>query len=64
MPDGSKQEYGVDGKLLRVIEPGVNIKKAKGDIIAAKSSDFHAVGARPKSEPITGIRDLDQGFPR
>ena len=33
MPDGSKQEYGVDGKLLRVIEPGVNIKKAKSDII-------------------------------
>jgi DNA invertase Pin-like site-specific DNA recombinase len=33
MPDGSKQEYGIDGKLLRVIEPGVNIKKAKSDII-------------------------------
>jgi DNA invertase Pin-like site-specific DNA recombinase len=33
MPDGSKQEFGPDGKLLRVIEPGVNIKKAKSDII-------------------------------
>ena len=33
MPDGSKQEFGPDGKLLRVIEPGVNIKKAKSDIV-------------------------------
>jgi DNA invertase Pin-like site-specific DNA recombinase len=33
LPDGSKQEFGPDGKLLRVIEPGVNIKKAKSDII-------------------------------
>ena len=33
MPDGSKQEFGPDGKLLRVIEPGVAIKKAKSDII-------------------------------
>jgi DNA invertase Pin-like site-specific DNA recombinase len=33
MPDGSKQEFGPDGKLLRVIEPGVNIKKAKSDVI-------------------------------
>ncbi len=33
MPDGSKQEFGPDGKLLRVIEPGVKIKKAKRDII-------------------------------
>ncbi len=33
LPDGSKQEFTSDGKLLRVIEPGVNIKKAKSDII-------------------------------
>ncbi len=33
MADGSKQEFGPDGKLLRVIEAGVNIKKAKSDII-------------------------------
>jgi rhodanese-related sulfurtransferase len=33
LPDGSKQEFGPDGKLLRVIEPGVNIKKAKSDVI-------------------------------
>jgi len=33
MTDGSKQEFGPDGKLLRVIEAGVNIKKAKSDII-------------------------------
>jgi hypothetical protein len=33
MPDGSKQEFDAGGKLLRVIEPGVNIKKAKSDII-------------------------------
>ena len=33
MPDGSKQEFGPDGKLLRIIPPGVNIKKAKSDII-------------------------------
>ncbi len=33
MADGSKQEFGPDGKLLRVIEPGVNIKKAKSDVI-------------------------------
>ncbi|MFV0442545.1 MAG: recombinase family protein [Planctomycetaceae bacterium] len=33
MPDGSKQEFGPDGKFLRIIEPGVNIKKAKSDII-------------------------------
>ena len=33
MPDGSKQEFGPDGKLLRVIEPGTNIKKAKSDVI-------------------------------
>jgi DNA invertase Pin-like site-specific DNA recombinase len=33
MPDGSKQEFDSSGKLLRVIEPGVNIKKAKSDII-------------------------------
>lgn len=33
MPDGSKQEFDSNGKLLRVIEPGVNIKKAKSDII-------------------------------
>ncbi|MCC6902531.1 MAG: recombinase family protein [Polyangiaceae bacterium] len=33
LPNGSKQEFGPDGKLLRVIEPGVNIKKAKSDII-------------------------------
>ncbi len=32
MPDGSKQEFGPDGKLLRAIEPGVNIKKAKSDV--------------------------------
>ncbi len=33
MPDGSKQEFGPDGKLLRTIEAGANIKKAKSDII-------------------------------
>ncbi|GIX05017.1 MAG: hypothetical protein KatS3mg114_0886 [Planctomycetaceae bacterium] len=33
MPDASKQEFGPDGKFLRVIEAGVNIKKAKSDII-------------------------------
>jgi DNA invertase Pin-like site-specific DNA recombinase len=33
MADGSKQEFGPDGKLLRVIEAGVNIKKAKRDVI-------------------------------
>lgn len=33
LPDGSKQEFGPDGKLLRVIDAGVNIKKAKSDII-------------------------------
>lgn len=33
LPDGSKQEFGPDGRLLRVMEPGVNIKKAKSDII-------------------------------
>lgn len=33
MPDGSKQEFGPDGKLLRTIDAGVNIKKAKSDII-------------------------------
>ncbi|TWU14740.1 Recombinase [Symmachiella macrocystis] len=33
LPDGSKQEFGPDGKLLRIMQPGVNIKKAKSDII-------------------------------
>ena len=33
LPDGSKQEFMSDGKLLRVIEAGVNIKKTKSDII-------------------------------
>ena len=33
MPDGSKQEFDSNCKLLRVIEPGVNIKKAKSDVI-------------------------------
>ena len=33
LPDGSKQEFGPDGKLLRVIESGVNIKKDKSDVI-------------------------------
>lgn len=33
MPDGSKQEFGSDGKLLRTLVPGVNIKKAKSDIV-------------------------------
>ena len=33
MPDGSKQEFGPDGRLVRVIEPGVHMKKAKSDII-------------------------------
>ena len=33
LPDGSKQEFGHDGKLLRVIDPGENIKKTKSDII-------------------------------
>jgi DNA invertase Pin-like site-specific DNA recombinase len=33
MPDGSKQEFGPDGRLLRVIPAGVNLKKAKSDII-------------------------------
>ena len=33
MPDGSKQEFGPDGKLLRVIDPGTAIKKTKSDII-------------------------------
>ena len=33
LPDGSKQEFTSEGKLLRVIESGVNIKKTKSDII-------------------------------
>jgi len=33
LPDGSKQEFDHAGRLVRVIEPGVNIKKAKSDII-------------------------------
>ncbi len=33
LPDGSKQEFGSDGKLLRVIAAGIHIKKAKSDII-------------------------------
>ncbi len=33
MPDGGKQEFGPDGKLLRTLAPGINIKKAKSDIV-------------------------------
>lgn len=33
LPDGSKQEFGPNGTLLRVIKPGVNVKKAKSDVI-------------------------------
>jgi len=33
MPDCSKQEFGPDGRLLRVVPAGVNLKKAKSDII-------------------------------
>lgn len=33
LPDGSKQEFGPDGQLLRVIDAGVNLKKAKSDVI-------------------------------
>lgn len=33
LSDGNKQEFGADGKLLRAIEKGINIKKAKSDII-------------------------------
>lgn len=33
MADGRKQEFGPDGKLIRVLEAGESVKKAKSDIV-------------------------------
>lgn len=33
LPDGRKQEFGPDGKLVRVLEAGEMIKKAKSDLV-------------------------------
>lgn len=44
MPDGSKQEYGPDGKLVRVLEPGQSLKKAKSDIVRYVPSTPERVG--------------------
>jgi len=33
LPDGRKQEFGPDGALIRVLDPGESVKKAKSDIV-------------------------------
>ncbi len=33
LPDGRKQEFGPDGQLIRVLETGESVKKAKSDIV-------------------------------
>lgn len=33
LPDGRKQEFGPDGALIRVLEPGESVKKAKSDVV-------------------------------
>lgn len=33
LPDGCKQEFGPDGALIRVLEPGESVKKAKSDVV-------------------------------
>ena len=56
LPDGRKQEFGPDGKLIRILNTGETVKKAKSDIVrfVPSSPDRVAVVRRIYEQCIAG----------